>query len=199
MNRASSTYSTANRWFIRLGSGLLGIAVLAGSFLGTLWFLNVFEGIKGPEIPPVAILENSSISDDASMEAAAIAAGFEPSSKIGGNVESLTRLSPDQVRIGGWVADLGGDGNPIDVLGFSESKSIFHAQTNGERSDITAALKLTPGAPATRNVAFVIATSCHAGEKIIVAAFTQSKKYAPIPMIFATADGNTRVIPKICP
>jgi hypothetical protein len=162
---------------------LIGIAVLAGSFFGTLWILNVTEVMKGPEIP-LETLENASISDDASLEAAAKAVGFEPSSNIFGNVEGLTRLSPDQVRIGGWVADLGGDDKPIDVIGFSESKILFHTQTNGERPDVTAFLKLAPGAPAARNVKFTITTSCHAGAKIIIAAFTQSKKYAPrIPQI----------------
>jgi hypothetical protein len=159
---------------------LIGIAVLAGSFFGTLWILKVSEGITGSESPLAVTLENASISDDASLEAAAKAAGFEASSNIRGVVDSFTRLSPDQVRIAGWVTDLGGDGNPIDVIGFSENKSLFHTQTNGERPDVTAFFKLAPGAPAARNVMFVITTSCHAGGKIIVAAFTQSKKYAPM-------------------
>jgi hypothetical protein len=178
---------------------LVAIAVLVGSFFGTLWILNVTLGISDSELQPATTLGNASISDDASLEAAAKAAGFEPSSKMTGNVESLTRLSPDQVKIAGWVTDLGGDGNPIDVIGFSEKKRIFHTQTNGGRPDITAALKLAPGAPAARNVLFVITASCHAGEKVIVAAFTQSKKYASVSTILATGSGNFRANPPICP
>jgi|SRR6202035_521554 len=157
---------------------LIGTIVCASSFFGTLWILKELEVKGGFEM--AATLENASISDNASLETAAKAAGFEPSPNIHGVVDVLTRLSNDQVKIKGWAADLGSDGSPIDVFGFSQGKVLFQAQTYGERPDVIAFFKLAPDAPAMRNVIFDVTTSCHAGEKIIIAAFARSKEYGPM-------------------
>ena len=159
-----------------LWKGIAGIAIIAGSFFGTLWTL------RGPEIPRPITLENTSISDEASLKAAARAAGFQVDlERIKGNIDSLKRLSPSQVTISGWVVDLEGNGDPIKLFGFSENKGIFQVQTDGGRQDVAESFMMPADLPVMKNVSFTATTSCRAGAKVFIAAFGRKNRYLALP------------------
>ena len=164
------------RRYSLLWKGIVGIAIIAGTFFGTLWILG------GPETPRPLTLENTSISDEASLKAAAKAGGFRPDlTRIRGTIDALTRLSPSQVTITGWIVDFEGDGDPINIFGFSENKGIFQTQTNGGRPDIAQFFMMPTYVPVMKNVSFTTTTSCRAGAKVFIAAFGRKNRYLALP------------------
>jgi hypothetical protein len=142
---------------------LLGAFVLIGSFLTTFW-------LTATPNSPLTILVHSGVSDDEHLSDAAISAGLWPSLTLKGAVETVSRLSADQVKIVGWSADREGDGMPIAVIAFTDGKAVLQTKTNGPRADLSDSLKLADAA--ALNVAFEGVLSCRPGRPLFVVAIT---------------------------
>ena len=140
---------------------LLGVFVLIGSFLATFW-------LTATPNSPLTTLVNSRVSDDERLSDAAISAGLWPSITLKGAVETVSRLSADQVKIAGWSADSEGGGMPITVIVFTDGKAVLQTKTNGARADVSASLKLADAA--ALNVAFDGVLSCRPGRPLFVVA-----------------------------
>jgi hypothetical protein len=142
---------------------LLGAFVLIGSFLTAFW-------LTATPNPPLTILVHSGVSDNEHLSDAAISAGLWPSITLKGAVETVSRLSADQVKIVGWSADSQADGRPITVIVFTDGKAVLQTKTNGPRADMSDSLKL-PDVVAL-NVAFEGILSCRPGRPLFVVAVT---------------------------
>jgi hypothetical protein len=142
---------------------LLGVFVLIGSFLTTFW-------LTATPNSPLTIVVNSGVSDDERLSDAAISAGLWPSITLKGAVETVSRLSADQVKIVGWSADSEGGGMPIAVIAFTDGKAVLQTKTNGPRADISDSLKLAN--IAALNVVFEGVLSCRPGRPLFVVAVT---------------------------
>jgi hypothetical protein len=139
----------------------LGVFVLIGSFLTTFW-------LTATPNSPLTMLVNSGVSDDERLSDAAISAGLWPSITLKGVVETVSRLSSDQVKIVGWSADSEAEGMPITVIAFTDGKAVLQTKTNGPRADVSASLKLLD--VAALNVAFEGVLSCRPGRPLFVIA-----------------------------
>ena len=144
-----------------------GLIVLVGSFLITNWILSRNDGV------------NWKFTDEASLAAAAKAAGFAQSPDIHGGVDNVTRIDGERIQIIGWAADFSGDGTPINLTAFVDGRNKATFRTSGPRADITAGIKTIPKAnpDAAKNVLFVASFSCPAGGKLFVVATTRVKNY----------------------
>jgi hypothetical protein len=143
---------------------LLGMFVLIGSFLTTFW-------LTATPNSPLTILLNSGVSDDERLSDAAISAGLWPSITLKGAVETVSRLSADQVKIVGWSADSQAEGRPITVIAFTDGKAVLQTKTNGPRANVSDSLKLADAA--ALNVAFEGVLSCRPGRPLFVVAVTR--------------------------
>jgi hypothetical protein len=110
---------------------------------------------------------------------AAVSAGLEPSQRMEGRIESITRVSITDVAVNGWVADRRGDATPINVFIFVRGKKIAATQTDGERADVTSALHLQLGAE--ENVVLGATFACAIGDQPVIAAITVDKRYMYLP------------------
>ena len=153
-----------------------GLAVLVGSFLITNWVLSQNDDL------------NWKFTDEASLVAAATAAGFSQSPNIHGGVDNITRIDGEKVRISGWAADFSSEGSPIAVKVFVNGRSVVSVRTNGPRPDITAGIKATPKANpnSAKNTVYGASFSCKIGDKFLIVATTATKGYGlltPQPLI----------------
>jgi hypothetical protein len=158
---------------------LIGIVVLIGSFSTTFWL-----AANGR---PLAIFINSEISDEESITDAAISAGLRPALALRGDVEQVTRLNANHVRISGWSANPIGDGKPITVIAFIDGKVVLETRTIGPRGDVTAYLKLSDAA--ALNVVFDGVLSCRPRHRMFVVAVSEDA--------YAKLRGRTDTI--LCP
>jgi hypothetical protein len=140
---------------------LLGIFVLIGSFLTTFWLTAI-----GTPNSLLTAFGDSEVSDDDSLSDHAISAGLWPSITLKGAVETVSRLSADQVKIVGWSADSEGGGVPIAVIAFTDGTTVLQTKTNGPRADVSDSLKL-PNVAAL-NVAFEGVLSCRPGRPLFL-------------------------------
>jgi hypothetical protein len=154
---------------------VVGALVLILSFTITLWLTK-------PEVPPEDMIKSlaaAAVSDEASLNAAAQAAGLQYSSYVNGNIEELSRAQANQVSIAGWAVEtpaaITARGAPITVMAFSGGRRIFSVQTKGERQDVTSALNLPE--EAAKNVAFAGRLECSPGEKLLIVGATLSGTY----------------------
>jgi hypothetical protein len=170
--------------------GVLGIGVLVGSFLLTVWLTEPETPPANKAEPPLAaeILATYLISDERILTAAAKAARLQPSDKLRGFIDEVARLDKAQVKIRGWAVDLARQGTPITVLVFSDGKNTLGTQTKGPRPDVAQALKLSEAVAS--NAAFEGQLSCNPGETLVVVAVTQDNLYAAI---------NQAALPLSCP
>ena len=153
-----------------------GLVVLVGSFLITNWILSRNDGL------------NWKFTDDASLAAAAKAAGYHLSKDLGGHVDTVVRIDTRHVKANGWAADFSGDGSPITLMAFVDGRNIATFRTEGARADITALIKANPNANpnAAKNTPFATSFSCAAGDKLFVVAATVTKSYlllTPQPIV----------------
>ena len=153
-----------------------GILVLILSFTITLWLTE-------PEVPPddmIKSLAAAAIFDEASLNAAAQAAGLQYSSYVKGNVDALSRAEANQVSIEGWavetLAAITARGAPITIMAFGGGRRIFSVETKGERPDVTSALNLSE--ETAKNVAFAGRLQCSPGQKLLIVGATLSGTYA---------------------
>jgi hypothetical protein len=127
---------------------------------------------------PLATLARHRVSDDASLAAAATAAGFHISNDVKGYADGILRLDDQKVRIAGWAANVAGDRTPLELTVFLNGVDVSEIQTKGERPDVTQALKLSTAT--AQNVGFEGVVSCNPGDKIIIVVTTSSNKYLPL-------------------
>lgn len=152
-----------------------GALVLILSFSTTLWLTE-------PEVPPadkIKLLAASAISDEATLNAAARAAGLQNSPYVQGHVDGLNRLDATNVSIAGWATEtitFISKGAPVIVMAFSEGRNILTIETKGERPDVNVALKLSD--LARKNVAFTGSLKCSSGQKLVIVGATLSGTYA---------------------
>jgi hypothetical protein len=168
--------------------GILGAATLVGSFLITLWLTApaTLSDTKPPRLSVSAeIFATYLVPDPGTLSAAVRAAGLQPSDKLKGFIEVVTRLDSARVKIAGWAADELGEDDPIAIFIFAgcsncgtRGKNIFETQTKGTRPDIADKLKLSKAAAA--NVAFEGLLSCAPGQALLVVAVTQTDLYAAL-------------------
>lgn len=154
----------------KIGFWVAGLVVLVGAFFTINWILSINE------------LPDWKFTDDASLAAAAKAAGFQPSADVIGFVDNISRIEPGKVRVAGWAADLSGDGAPITLMVFVNGHGAAFSSTDGSRPDVTAAIKANPKATsdAAKNTSFVSNFSCAADDKVVVVAVTKAKGYGPL-------------------
>jgi len=156
----------------RIGFLLGGMVVLVGSFLITNWILSNNEGL------------NWRFTDEASLEAAATAAGFHSSKDLSGFMEGVVRVDNEKVRANGWVVDISGDGTPIDLSAFVNGQNIATFRTDGPRPDVSETIiKPNPKANpnSANNVQFIASFSCAPGDKLFVVATTATRNYILLP------------------
>lgn len=157
-----------------------GALVLILSFGITLWLTE-------PEVPAadkIKLLAASAISDEATLTAAAGAAGLQNSSYVKGHVDGLNRLDATTVNIAGWATEtvtIISQGAPINVMAFSGGRNILIVETKGERPDVTSAFNLSD--LAAKNVTFAGQLECRSGEKLLIVAATSSGTYASLGTI----------------
>jgi hypothetical protein len=167
-------------------AALAGVVVCAGSFFGTLAFidfanappspLNIEEVDQG--VDKIGGLKAALIYDEPSLQRAANTAHLQISPHLKGVLDVIERLPDGQVRLAGWAVDQRGDGSPVRILAFAKGKTILEAQTSGERPDVTAALQLDP--TSARNVKFELTTVCNPREALVVAAANSKNAYFPL-------------------
>jgi hypothetical protein len=143
--------------------GILGASGLVGSFLITLWLTTP---TTLPDSKPAAwgiksdVFAAYLVPDESMLSAAASAAVLQPSDKLKGFVDAVTRLDNTQVKIQGWAADLLGK-EPILVLVFANGEIVLKTQTKGPRLDVADAFNLSKDA--ATNAAFEGLLSCNPG------------------------------------
>jgi hypothetical protein len=156
----------------RIGFLLGGLAVLVGSFLITNWILSKNEGL------------NWRFTDEASLDAAATAAGFRSSKDLSGSVDIVVRVDNKKVTAMGWALDIFGDGTPINLNAFVNGQNIAVFRTDGPRTDITEGIiKPNPKANpnSANNTQFIASFSCAPGDKLFVVATTATRSYLLLP------------------
>lgn len=154
----------------RIGFWVAGVVVLVGAVFITNWILSLNK------------LPDWEFTDDASLAAAANAAGFQPSADIVGFVDSISRIDPAKVRAEGWAADLSSDGAPMTLMVFVNGHGAAYSHTDGARPDVTASIMANPKAnpDASKNTKYASIFSCAVGDKFFVVAITKDKRYAPL-------------------
>jgi hypothetical protein len=156
----------------RIGFLLGGFFVLVGSFLITNWILSKNEGF------------NWRFTNEASLDAAATAAGFRSSKDLRGFVDTVVRIDNEKVSANGWVVDISGDGSPINLSAFVNGQNIATFRTDGPRPDITeGVIKPNPKANpnSANNTKFIASFPCAPGDKLDIVATTATRSYFPVP------------------
>jgi hypothetical protein len=160
---------------------VVGALVLILSFGITLWLTE-------PVLPPadkIKLLAASAISDEATLTAAAGAAGLRNSTYVKGYIDVLRRLDATNVRIEGWAIEttaIISKGAPITIMAFSGGRNIFTVKAKGERPDVTAALNLSAEA-GKNDVAFAGQLECSSGQKLLIVGATLSGNYAVLETV----------------
>ena len=145
-----------------------GLVVLVGAFLITNWILSTHGGLDWK------------FADEASLAAAAKAAGFHPAKDLRGSLDTVIRIDGGKVRVNGWAADFSGEGaSPITLAAFVNGENIATFRTDGPRADITALIEANPKVPseAAKNTQFASSFLCVPGDKLFVVATTARKSY----------------------
>jgi protein-S-isoprenylcysteine O-methyltransferase Ste14 len=139
-------------------------------------------GTQAVEEPGVrtAVLARAPVFGRASLLAAARDAGLRRSPEV--KVASiLSRTDDGRVRVDGWAAEIGGNGEPLTVLVFTEGFLALETKTRGERPDLPQDMKLS--AEAARNVAFEGILTCRPRQRLVIVAVTLGNKYALLPTL----------------
>ena len=157
-------------------AGLL-LAALIGSFFATLWVLDTRAptDTAGADQSDAGRLASATIFDRADLIEAAVRVGLHSSASMRGVVDAISRINDSEVAISGWLADTGGEGEPLNVLVFAAGKHAGMTQTRGERPDVTQALRLASGAE--KNVAYELSLSCRAGDHLVIVGVGSDKQY----------------------
>lgn len=90
----------------------------------------------------------------------------------------MSRTNNLDVTMAGWLADLEGDGTPLDVVVFVAGVMVARTATKGERPDVTQAFGL--GLGAEKNVYFQVSFRCGPGEPPVVAGLGRARQYLPL-------------------
>jgi len=162
-----------------------GTIICAGSFFGTLSIIDYLSSRSQPvslevaeAIDNVGGLKTTLIYDDASLRRAADSAKLKTSESLKGALDVIERLPDGNVRLAGWATDIRGDGTPVRILAFAKGQQVLEAETNGERPDVTNALRLEPAL--AKNVRFDLKAACNPREALVVAIATKDNAYAPL-------------------
>jgi hypothetical protein len=157
----------------KIGFMLGGLVVLVGSFLITNWILSKNnEGL------------NWRFTNEATLAAAATAAGFHSSKDLSGSVDAVVRIDNEKVRANGWVVDLSGDGTPIKLSAFVNGLNIATFDTDGPRLDVTEKIikpNLRANQNSAKNTQFKASFPCAPGAKLFVVATTATRSYLLLP------------------
>ena len=153
---------------------IAGALVLVLGFVVNLWLIEPDE-LQNPKIK---LLIASAISDEATFNTAARAAGFQHSPDVKGIIDSLKRIDANNVSSDGWAVETTTsvtNVTPVVVMAFSGGKNVFAVTTKGARPDVATALKLSD--VAAKNVAFSGWLKCSSGQKLIFAGATTNGGY----------------------
>src|SRR5262245_21428684 len=114
--------------------GILGAGAFVGGFLITLW-LSASGTPPAPATPPdiksaplslnAEVFATHLVPDEGILPAITRATGLQPSPKLKGFIDDVTRLDDAKVKIRGWAADELGEGDPIVILVFAKEKTFF--------------------------------------------------------------------------
>jgi len=146
---------------------------LLGSFFLTLW-LTEPEDLRS-DMERLAARE---VLNYPGLAEAADAAGLRLSQRMKGNIDLVSRTNNLDVTMAGWLADLEGDGTPLDVVVFVAGVMVARTATKGERPDVTQAFGL--GLGAEKNVYFQVSFRCGPGEPPVVAGLGRARQYLPL-------------------
>jgi hypothetical protein len=161
----------------KIGFWVSGLVVLVASFLVTNWILSINEGL------------NWKFTDEASLAAAAKAAGYSPSADLAGHVDNVSRIDGKNVAISGWALDISGDGSPLDLTAFIDGGRVATFHTEGSRPDIAVGMvKANPKAnpESAKNTRIESKFSCAAGDNVFIVVTTRRKNFLllqPYPLI----------------
>jgi hypothetical protein len=157
-------------------AGLLFVTLI-GSFFATLWALDARAPSDTAESDQsdAARLATATIFDRSDLIEAAVGVGLHSSDSMRGAVDEIRRLNASEVAISGWLADTGGEGEPLNLLVFVAGKHGGMTQTRGERPDVAQAVHLAAGAE--KNVAYQMSLRCHAGDQLVIVGVGSDKQY----------------------
>ncbi len=162
----------------RLAVYLIASAVLFGSFFTTLWLTEPQPPLASDNRSDAKRLAGYQISDSSDLEKSAQSAKLTPSRQLLGYVDAIRRIDEQNVTAIGWAADREGDSTPLEVLVFVAGPLVATAHTEGERPDVTAAVRL--GFGAEKNVAFVLRFPCRRGDQPVVVVIGRERQYLPL-------------------
>jgi len=157
--------------------GLIGIllVVLFGSFFLTAYLTHI-------DRPPGSVVErlaSSQISNLSDLIEVAVSAGLHRSFQMDGRIESMSRINNSEVAIRGWMADPGGDTEPIKIFIFVAGKKVATTHTHGERTDVAKVLHLAFGAE--QNVMLEANFECASHDKPVIVGLGTSEQYFYLP------------------
>ena len=96
-----------------------------------------------------------------------------------GRIESMSRINKSEVAIRGWMADPGGDAEPINIFIFVAGKKVATTKTHGERIDVTKGLHLA--FDAEQNVMLEANFECASHNQPVIVGLGKEKQYFYLP------------------
>ncbi len=156
----------------------LYVLVLAGSFFITLWLTGPKTTTLTKDGNHLERLVAVMLTNKSDLFSAAIEAGLRRSTTLRGHVDVVRRHSSKDVLMEGWVAERGGNGQPLDVVIFVQGRSVGLTRTQGPRADVTKAIGLERGAE--KNVVFQVTFACQAGTQPLVIGLNEDGDYVPL-------------------
>jgi len=157
--------------------------VMFGSFFLTLWLTEPDDVTSNDRLDSrtgAELLARQTIKSYDDVHRAARAAGLRLSRRMRGSVDGVTRLSPQEVAVAGWLADPDGDASAQALVAFAGGANVAIGQTSGERPDVTRAISL--GFGAEKNVSFQIKFKCQPGQQAVLVGVGASRQYLPLQL-----------------
>jgi hypothetical protein len=157
--------------------------VLGASFVLTWWITapDVFAACSAgglrSDAQRMAACPVASYSDLAKL---AQDMGLRHSLRLKGAIDAMDRIDERTVRMGGWLADVQGDGTPLDVLVFSRGKVVGWALTKGARDDVARAANLS--GEAAQNVVVSLDFACERSDAPVVVGVGRGRDYLALPV-----------------
>ena len=154
-------------WF----TWISGACAAALAFVIVLW-------LTSPVTPPpaVAILASATVSDATGLMAAVQTAGLRGTPEVKGEIESITRIDNERVRIKGWAVDKTGSSSQLTIIAFAGGTHVLTTVTDGPRRDIAQMLALSDAR--ARNVSFEANFACRSGQNLLVVAVSYDHTYS---------------------
>ena len=162
---------------------LIGLSIVAISFLITLWLTEPSPQRSGPlvevsKLDGIAVFKTFDVHDDQTLLAAAKSSHLRPSDQVQGWVEDIVRLDKRRSSVRGWAVDLATPGASASIVIFAAGTGIAELATRGPRLDVGTYLNLP--AEVVANAAFEGIVLCDPHQPLIFIGVSQSNLYASL-------------------